>query len=743
MVKDERNEDLNPRSEDIDAKIDRMLDPRLPDEPNPAVSKTETSKIKKVTVSEHIEEPTPELKESASTAPELPPATPPSTQKGKKVIVPITHHEDEALAEVSDPEPISEENIRKIAVAETSESTEEVAEKLDDAIDEAVAELEPTDEVETIEEPTEEAPESPTEPTVDKAEQPLPKAKVVEDPETDQAVKDIISDEADTLLEVEDVVNLPEDQAELAPVVSPKRGKRKNLLFSRTALKIYLCLTIVGLVVAGGVPASRYYLLNAAGIRVSSSVQIVDAATHQPLKNAEVSLDGITSKTDVTGTVKLDHLRLGRSVLKIEKLAFAVVEKPVVLGWGSNPLGEFSLTPTGAQYQIKVSGYLSGQGIMGAEASSNESSAIADKDGLITLTVPETEETTMAVAITAAGQRSEKLTIDLKNHGPYEIKLVPSRKHAYISKRSGAYDIYSVYIDGKQDTKVLKASGYERDDLVLTTSPDFNRAAFVSTRANKRNSDGFLLSNLLFIDLDTNQTTSLATSERIQVIGWSKEYLVYVEVASGDSAADPARSKLMSYNFQTNTSKELARSNYFNDLTLSRGIVYFAPSSAIAGGSPAQLLRIHVDGSNQQAILKHEVWNIFRTSFNDIAVSIGQDWYGYGLNTTQLTKLDGAPAGRVSRIYVDGPNAKNSAWVDQRDGKGTLLVYDVSTAKDATLTAQKGLSYPVVWLDSRTLIYRLDNSEGVADYAISLDGGKPIKVRDVTKTGGIDNWYYY
>jgi len=312
-----------------------------------------------------------------------------------------------------------------------------------------------------------------------------------------------------------------------------------------------------------------------------------------------------------------------------------------------------------------------------------------------------------------------------------------------VSKRSGKYDIYSIYVDGKDEKLVLPGSGKEKEDMVLVPHPSDNIAAYVSTRAGQTNSDGFMLSNLILVNTDdNNSTTNVKTSERIQIVDWSKDYLVYVQIKSGTSASSPDRFRLMSYNYKDESEKELAASNFFNDVVYAKGAVYYAPSGAYQSGS-VNFHKVNPDGSDSQVIFNREVWNIFRTSYNHFALYVQQQWYDYSLGGPQPVKLNSAPSDQTTQVYIDSPDGKRSVWIDSRDGKGVLLSYDISAKEDKTLRSQAGLTYPTRWLNNNVLVYRVKSPQETADYAISIDGGEPVKIRDVTNTGGIDRWYYY
>lgn len=758
--KQERKEDLNPRTDDVEERVKRMMDPTIPDEPElPTVAKATAkaaTKSQPVTI-QSVSTPT----AAAPSAPELPtkPATkakveakPDTAIKGRKVIIPISH--DGKIAAKAEATP-SAPPVKKIAITEHQGGTEEIAEKLDATIAELGGTTQTAKAAKSTPEPpmpfpenkpkTAAVPQIESETTVQDAidEAALADSPAVSSAETDKAVDEIVAAEGDELLEVEDAIRDTDDP--VSEEDQPKRGigqKLKDWWAKPRNKKIALATSALIVLFSLAVPHSRYFILNSVGIRASSSVVVLDQSTQQPLKNVKVSIGPVSAKTDESGRARLEKIKLGNSKLTIQKVAFASIEKNVTVGLGSNPLGDFPLTPTGSQYDFTVTDFLSGQPITKAEASSGEASAFSDEKGKIKLTVDKTDEADFTVKISGDGYRTEEVSIDPDSQEAKAIKLVPARKQAFVTKRSGKFDIYSVYADGKDETLVLAGSGHEREDMVLVPHSRDNVVAYVSTRPGQQNSDGFLLSNLIVINLEDNSTTNVASSERIQIIDWSSDRLVYVQVAAGASGNSPKRYRLMSYDYKEDESKELASSNYFNDVIAAGGAIYYAPSSAYQSGKTG-FYKINPDGSNFQTVFDQEVWNIFRTSYDQLTLAVEQQWYSYKLGDKTPTKLAGAPANQVSRVYIGSPNTKNSIWIDVRDGKGVLLSYNLESQKDATVKSQSGLTYPVRWLNYSSVVYRVITDQETADYAVSINGGEPVKIRDVTNSGGIDRWYYY
>lgn len=577
------------------------------------------------------------------------------------------------------------------------------------------------------------------------ADQPLP--DVLDDPALGHAVDDIVAEESDALLRVQDAKNVPAMRAEKP---RPRRGFRSFFAgwwHHKWLRRLTLLLPLLILAAAAVYPSTRYFVLNAVGVRSSASVRVTDSSTFQPLKDIEVRIADQTVKTDADGKATLSQLKLGSTQLVIEKRAFATVNKAITIGWGSNPLGDFELTPVGTQYGFVVSDFLSTKPIAKARATAGDASAQADEKGIIRLTLDHADAAkTIEVVLTADGYRDEKVTIGPQTKGDTKLALVPSQKDVFISKRSGKYDVYAVYVDGTKEQKLLAGTGNEQDGISLMTSPDGQSAALVSTRDNVRNADGFLQSTLTLIPVQDEKAEArmVIHSEQINLVGWAGSRLIYVQVAAGTSAANPSRSRLMSYDAKTGENRQLAATNYFNSVMLVGGKVYYAPSGTYqAPGVAVNFFVIHPDGSSKQTVLASETWSVFRTAYDTLVISgAAQDWYEYKL-TGSPTKLEGAPGNLKSRVYIDSPDGGHSLWVDTRDGKGVLITYDTKAKTETVLQSKSGITVPFRWLNSSTVLYRVSNDQETADYAVNIGGGAPRKVTDVTNTGTTDRWYYY
>lgn len=572
-------------------------------------------------------------------------------------------------------------------------------------------------------------PSSQAEPTADD--------KEFSDDKTADAVDDIVATESDELLQ-------RQDAEKSAPVIAEKKKSKIGTLFKNwwvnpatkwgTIVGLLLTIALITLL-----PASRYAILNAAGVRAKTSLTVMSNESQQPLKNAEVSIANQTKSTDDEGKVAFEGLKLGKQALKIKKSGYATIQKDKVLGWGSNPLGKVGMSVTGTKFSFVAKDFLSSKALASAEAISGDFNATADNEGRIILSIDQLEDKDFTVTIKAPDYRDEIVTIKPNDTAEKTVQMVPAKQHVFVSKRTGKFDVYKIDADGKNEAVLVAATGSEREDLSLLSHPTRQYVALVSTREGKRNKDGYLLSGIYIVNVANGESQKIGQSERIQLIDWSGDRLVYIGIVDGVSAANPARSKLYSYEIGQPGAKELASANYFNDASVFKGSVYYAPSSYAVPVSSAKFYKTNPDGSGTTVVLDKEVWSILRNDYDTLYLSVQQDWYELKQNGTP-SKMSGAPTNLRTKVYRDNFDKSLSLWTDQRDGKGILLAYNVSGKKDDTLETKAGLTQPASWLNNTTYVYRVSDSREVADYVKSTLGGDAKKVRDVTNT---DMSYYY
>jgi hypothetical protein len=414
-------------------------------------------------------------------------------------------------------------------------------------------------------------------------------------------------------------------------------------------------------------------------------------------------------------------LKLGDSQLVITKRGYADENREIVLGWGSNPLGEQALVATGEQFTFVLSDWKSGMPITNAEAVSGENSAKADDSGKIIITVGEEDVTDVEIAVSADGYRTEKFSGDTLAENETKVLLVPSKKHVFVSNRNGEYDLYTIDVDGKNEQVLLASTGKEREVPVVVQHPTKDVVAFVSSREGEENKDGFILDGLFVIDAVNGEKERITRSEQLQVIGWSGDTLIYLQVVEGTSQGSDERSKIIGYNFATKERIDLAMANYFNDVELVGDQLRYAVSSFAIPESQAKLYKIDIDGKNKEKLVDTQVWNIFRTAHDTLLFSaVDQKWFKQVAQ--QPVEEISQQSSPVALQFVDSPDGKQTAWVEVRDGKGVLLKSTIADFKEEQVLALPGLNEVLYWANASTVVFRVISTDETADYVLNAKG---------------------
>ena len=566
-----------------------------------------------------------------------------------------------------------------------------------------------------------------------------PEMPPAEDTETDKAVDDIMKKDGDEVLSAQD------SKMASAVVMKPSIWEKLKDDISdwwSNPRERYITLGIVAalLVVIFSFPASRAFSLNLFGVRSTVHVRILDSTTHLPLKNVEITVGANKAKTDASGTANLPHIKLGTQKLQIHKVAFANISENIWVHSGTTNLSDIEIKAVGTRLNFIVTDYASGKPIANAEVSSGEANAVADKTGKAVLTISPSDASSINVQVTAKGYRSEKTKVQPSGNKNNLVVLVTDQKEVFVSKQSGKYDLYKVDVDGKNRKLILAATGNENQNISLSISPDGTRAALVSTRDNQRNAEGYLLSTLSLVDVETGANVTLEHAEDIRLISWADNRLVYEVSVAGASAANPNRQRIISYDYNATKRLQLASTNYFTDVVGVGSTVYYSVSATIPGITPS-FVKINADGTGKQTVVNQEVWTVLRTAYDTFSLQTSTAWLGYTIGAT-ATKAANAPGAYTSRQYVDSPDGRRSLWIDARDGKGVLVSYDIASQKEATVLTRAGLSTVVRWLDDTTAIYRVSGAQETADYIVNLDSKtEPKKITDVTAATGLSQGF--
>lgn len=514
-----------------------------------------------------------------------------------------------------------------------------------------------------------------------------------------------------------------------------KKAKIRN---SAIAMASALLLVFVS------VPAPRYAMLNTVGVRATASVKVLDSDTQLPLKLVDVSLAGLTTQTSTTGLATFDNVKLGTHLLTITKSAYDKHTVSVTVGLGDNQFDAIELDSIGTSFEFVITDWLTGDPLPEAEVTYDQNSAFVDDQGLANLSTPTVNEATITVTASAPGYSDQEIEVDTTSTEIIPVGMVVEKEHLFVSKRNGNYDIYKIAADGSNEELILAGTGSEKNAMRFDVSPSGERAVLVATRdKNIKNDDGFVLSGIYLINLKTGKLTKIDSSERIDLIGWIGETVIYVKVQAGASGQNPERHRLVSLNTANGMVNQIAASNFFNDVLVAKDYVFYAPSDAYKQNPKPYLFRSNADGSKIDTVFEKVVWTVIRSDIDEISFDSDQTWYRGEIDRVFNVELDTRPASFVSRLYTDSPSGEVSARVEIRDGKGALIIANFETGAEETLISQGGLRNPITWLSDSHIIFRVVTSDETADYVISAEGGDPVKLTDVTDVSGADRWYYF
>ncbi|HSX16812.1 MAG TPA: carboxypeptidase regulatory-like domain-containing protein [Patescibacteria group bacterium] len=555
-----------------------------------------------------------------------------------------------------------------------------------------------------------------------------------DDPQTNQAVDDIVATESDELLAIQDA-------ATETTTTVPRRSRAYRFWHSKALRYCVVLLILAGITATAVVQPARHWVLNYAGVRSSSSVTVIDEVTGQPLKNVQVQISAATARTNSEGKATVHDLRLGPTTLSVTRPGFARYDRQITIGWGSNPLGNIRLKAVGVQYTVRVQDFLTGNGIAGAEVSSGEATALSDKDGKAVLILPGTDAVDLPIQIVHDGYRTDTVVVKALTEQAVPVGLVTTHKVVYVNKQSGKYDVYSSDADGQNKKVILAGTGSENTNISLVVSPDGSRAALVSTRDNQKDADGFLLNTLTIITIATGDTVTIAHAEQIKLIDWVGSRLIFEQVSSDPTTPAASKCSIISYDYASTTRLQLAAANLFKSVVSAQNNIYYAvaASESDATAKPG-FFKVSPDGTGKQTILDKEVWTVYRTDYNTFNLQTSDGWYTSNFTTGANSQI-GAPTVYASRMFAENPAANGqSLWSDSRDNQGVLVFHDSRSGKDADLQRQNGLTNPIHWLTNESAVYRVVTGSETADYAVGTQiGAVPHKIADVFNTYGFSS----
>lgn len=535
------------------------------------------------------------------------------------------------------------------------------------------------------------------------------------------------------------------------------RQKLKALIRSRKFWFVLTCLLLVTAIALWFVQPTRSWLVNIFGARNTLTITTIapgeGKAKVSRLGNVAVTVDGKSYKTDAQGKLIISDVPYGQVQVTAKKPGYQDVNygvnldfDPFLHKFGGQQIDdaartfELSLRAIGIPVAFTLVDSISGKPVTVGEFTVGDVVAKPDDQGLVSIKIPGTDATKVTVSANFGGAYiDQKFDITLGEDKPAVIKAVPAGKHYFVSKRSGVLTVYGSNLDGSDVQPIVAGTGQETDSMAFAASPDGKFGVLSSSRDGARNSRQDLLQRVYVVDLTTKQITRVDEAHQVSFADWSGSTLVYA-TTSYETSTNTYPSTLRSVDVNTKRVYNFETASHIAVGTVAFDkVVYqkYITSGADAAVSP--VLRVAtVNGSGLKTLgEKTSFTDYLQLDFDRVAFRTGQDqaWHEYNLNTDQLKTISQPSSGSNTVQYIGNAlgDGTRRLLIDRVDGKYTLFVKDMSTGALTPLYGRDGLGGPIRWIGS-VIVYRVVNASETADYAISLNGGEPQKISDVTAT---------
>lgn len=544
------------------------------------------------------------------------------------------------------------------------------------------------------------------------------------------------------------------------PIGAPKRSFGQKVKAALKSPKFWLGLfgfIVLCLVVAWFIQPSRWWLANVFApkntVQITTITPAVGEAKASQLRNVAITVNGQTYKTNDKGQAQVSNIPYGQVSIKAEKAGFQTIDYGVTLdvdpffhAFGGKAADdaarkvELSMQATGIPVAFKAIDYLSGKPITDGEFAVSDVVAKPDKNGLVSLKVPGTDASKVTVSASFGGSyMDKKFDVMLNSTNNPDVAFVPAGKHYFVSKRDGNLTVYSSNLDGSDVQPIVAGTGKETSEIAFAVSPDGKYGVLSSSRDGAQDSKKNILQRVYVVDLSTKQIARVDEGQTVTYADWAGDKLVYT-TTNYDASSNTYPTTLRSVDAATKRVYNFESADYISVSTIGSDKVLYLKynNSGDAQSSSPALRQAPMNATTMKTLGERVTYDSYlQLDFNRVAFKTGQDqvWHEYNLSNDALKTLSQPASGSTTVRYLSTTNADGSKRliIDQVDGKYTLFMKDTATGAETKLYGAAGLGGPIRWIGN-VIVFRVVTSEQTADYAVSINGGEPKKVTDVTAT---------
>lgn len=521
----------------------------------------------------------------------------------------------------------------------------------------------------------------------------------------------------------------------------------RRRLTKKTAIVLTGLLLSLAIISSWLVPTTRYALLNVTGKRGSLTIHAGELAKSNPdmaasIMNFSVSVDGRTYMSGNVPHVAIPNLKYGQHDIVVSKQGYtpyagrATVDLDPYFGVLASPAPQpviAQLVASGTKVTFLAKDWTSGTPLRQGEFKVGDRTSRPNEKGEVTIVAPPSDSGQVVVeARFKEDYLSKTFTVKVTD-AAQEVLFVPSARHYFVSKRSGVYSIYSMYLDGSDMKEVIKGTPQETQSIQFAVSPNGKRAVMVSTREGTRNEQGNLLQKLYLVDLSNGTLEHLDSGMYMQLFDWANETIAY-SYGYSDPKETFSRTRLRTLNTLTNNRYDIATTTgYFGQVYVTHQTLLFTQGESAnqPGAEKGMMVKTSgLKGENGKE-LASGIGLLRQLGFDTFAYeNVDKKWSEFNINTGR-TKPRDIPSDEGS-IYLATQNEKQERLlVDFVDGKQVVMMQKGDGA-NTELAAQNGIVGPIRFLSPTTLTYRIMTQTETADYAVSTLGGEPKKITDVT-----------
>lgn len=513
-----------------------------------------------------------------------------------------------------------------------------------------------------------------------------------------------------------------------------RRAHQKKKVLAITGAIILVILIVLA------IPYSRWFTLNLFGFRSTMQFKVLETQEKSPISNVSILLDGeYFTTTDTEGHAQFENVKLGKHSVTVQKNGYSK-EQIVIKNDIDGSETDLAIKSVGIKVNLDVRNWLTNEPVGGATVSLGKDTVSSDKNGRASIIVPPESSAKTVLQIAAPGHRTQSVPVTLSVESK-EVALVSDVKNFFISRREGKYDIYSSYVDGSSQQRLIEATGKEDLDLMQLTLHRGNRFGILVANREGKIVNGRVVAGIYVIDTTTASIRKIDEGSDVRLLEWGDDVLVYQKTSTTLNYDDPAFTQLYSFNPLNNKQRQIAQANYFSVSLVAQNKLFYAAADGYREEANSALTSIDLSNNAQKTYLEGKLpTSLSRSNFDTLTMQANDNnYYSIQVKAGSTRQIDRRVD--VPLRYALSPSGQQTVWIEKRDGQGTVLTRSVSRDDTRVVAKLSGLINPSRFITDRYIVARVVTTTETADYLIDLPTGKTAKIADVTDVQTIATSY--